>query len=69
MSNHVYKIVDIVGSSSKSIEDAIERAIGRSSESLEHIDWFEVAEIRGHITDGKVSHYQVAIKLGFRLNE
>ncbi|MGD9660968.1 MAG: dodecin [Porticoccaceae bacterium] len=69
MSNHVYKIVDVVGSSPKSIEDAIERAISRSSESLEHIDWFEVDEIRGHISDGKIGHYQVAVKLGFRLND
>jgi len=69
MSNHVYKIVDIVGSSPKSIEDAIERAIDRSAETLDHIDWFQVDEIRGHITDGKISHYQVAVKLGFRLND
>lgn len=66
--SHIYKKIDIVGSSEKSIEDAIGQALGRASESVQHIEWFEVDEIRGHVVDGgKVGHYQVGLKLGFRL--
>lgn len=67
MSEHVYKKTEIVGSSKKSIEDAIEMAIERASETLNHVDWFEVVETRGHVKDGKVGHYQVVLKVGFRL--
>ncbi len=68
MSDSVYKTVDIFGSSSKSIEDAIEGAIAKAAKTVKHMNWFEVDEIRGHIEDNKVAHYQVGIKLGFRLD-
>ncbi|MFT5135632.1 MAG: flavin-binding protein dodecin [Arenicella sp.] len=67
MSGHVYKKTEIVGSSKVSIEEAIESAIERASATIKNIDWFEVIETRGHIVDGKVGHYQVTLKIGFRL--
>ena len=67
MSDHVYKVVEIVGSSSKGTDDAIKNAIGRASKTLKNLDWFEVVETRGHLKGGKISHYQVALKIGFRL--
>ncbi len=67
MSDHVYKVIELVGSSAKSTDDAIENAVKRASETLDHLDWFEVVETRGHIDDGKVAHYQVVLKVGFRL--
>lgn len=67
MSDHVYKKVELVGSSKTSIEEAIENAIATAANSLHHLDWFEVTETRGHIVDGKVGHYQVTLKVGFRL--
>lgn len=67
MSDHVYKIVEIVGSSSKSTDDAIQNAIARASKTLKHLDWFEVLNTRGHLKDGKLAHYQVTLKIGFRL--
>ena len=69
MSDHVYKMVDVVGSSKVSIEDAIEQAIARSSKSISNVEWFQVSEVRGHVSDGKVGHYQVILKIGFRLEE
>ena len=69
MSEHIYKIIELVGSSTSNIEDAIENALGRASKTIHHMDWFEVAETRGHIADGKVGHYQVVLKVGFRLEE
>ncbi|MBL0010919.1 MAG: dodecin domain-containing protein [Nitrosomonas sp.] len=68
MSDHVYKVIEIVGSSSKTIEDAIQQAIAKSGETLRNLDWFEVVETRGHIVDAKVAHYQVKLKIGFRLD-
>lgn len=68
MSDHVYKITEVVGSSSTSIEDAIEKAIARTVKSLHRLDWFEVVGTRGHIVDGKVGHYQVTLKIGFTLD-
>ncbi len=64
---HVYKKLDLVGSSTTSVEDAINGAVARASETMRNLDWFEVTEIRGHIEDGKVAHYQVGVKVGFRL--
>ncbi len=69
MTDHVYKIVELVGSSSTSIEDAIERAIEKTSDSVRHMRWFEVGDIRGHLENGKLSHYQVTIKAGFTIEE
>jgi flavin-binding protein dodecin len=68
MSDHVYKIIEVVGSSKKSSDNAIENAVAKASESLHNLDWFEVVESRGHIVDGKIAHYQVKIKVGFRLD-
>ena len=65
MSDHVYKIVELVGSSPTSIEDAIQSAIARASATIDNIRWFEVLETRGHVEDGKVLHYQVTLKVGF----
>jgi len=67
MSEHVYKQIELVGSSTESIEDAIKNAINRASQTLRHLAWFEVTETRGHIEDGKVAHYQVSLKVGIRL--
>ena len=69
MSDHVYKKIELVGSSPTSIEDAIQNAIEAASKSLHLLEWFEVAETRGHIVGGKVDHYQVALKVGFRLED
>ena len=68
MSDHVYKIVEIVGSSADSIEDAIQRAIGRASQTLREIRWFEVTSTRGHVEEGRVAHYQVTLRIGFTLD-
>lgn len=68
MSEHVYKMIEVVGSSTKGTDDAIEQAIAKAGESLHNLDWFEVSETRGHIVDGKVAHYQVSVKIGFRLD-
>ncbi len=67
MSDHVYKVVEIVGSSNKGTDDAIQNAIGRASKTLKNLDWFEVVETRGHLANGKIGHYQVTLKIGFRL--
>ena len=67
MSGHVYKVVEIVGSSSKGTDDAIQNAVGRASKTLKNLDWFEVVETRGHLANGKIGHYQVTLKIGFRL--
>jgi flavin-binding protein dodecin len=69
MSDHVYRVVEIVGSSTTGVTDAITNAIARASTTREHLDWFEVVQIRGHIADGQVGHYQVTIKVGFQLRD
>ena len=66
-SNHVYKLVELVGSSTAGTDDAIRNAIETAAKTLRHIDWFEVLETRGHVADGKVAHFQVTLKVGFRL--
>jgi len=66
MSDNVYSVTEIYGSSSDSIEKAIENAVSTASSSLRNLDWFEMTEVRGHIEDGKISHYQVGLKIGFR---
>ena len=68
MSDHIYKIIEIVGSSTKSSDDAIQLAIAKAGKSVRNLDWFEVVETRGHIVDGKVAHYQVKLRIGFRLD-
>ena len=69
MEDHVYKIVQLAGSSETSIEEAIQSAITRAAQTLKHLRWFEVLETRGHIEDGRVRHYQVTLKVGFTLEE
>ena len=67
--DHVYKIIELVGSSSKSIEDAVQVAITRAGNTIRHIGWFEVLQTRGHVENGKVTHYQVMLKVGFTLDK
>jgi flavin-binding protein dodecin len=67
MTNHTYKIVEIVGSSPSGTDEAIRNAIAEASKTLRQLDWFEVVETRGHLVDGKVGHFQVRLKVGFRL--
>lgn len=69
MSSNTYKITELVATSPESMEKAIEGGLARASETLTNLDWFEVTEIRGHIVDGKVAHYQVGLKIGFRLED
>ncbi|HEX8262152.1 MAG TPA: dodecin [Allosphingosinicella sp.] len=69
MSDNVYKVIEIVGSSPTSIEDAIEGAIRRAAATLRDIGWFEVTETRGHVENGRVAHYQVTLKIGFTLRD
>jgi flavin-binding protein dodecin len=67
MANHVYKMVELVGSSTTSSDDAIRNAIETASKTIRRIDWFEVVETRGQVVDGKVAHIQVTLKVGFRV--
>jgi flavin-binding protein dodecin len=69
MSDHTYRVSEIVGSSPDSIEAAIRNGITRASATLRNLDWFEVTEVRGHIADGAVAHFQVGLKVGFRLDD
>jgi len=69
MHDHVYKVIELVGSSEVSIEDAIGNAIGRAAETLRNLRWFEVAQTRGQIQDGKVHFYQVMLKVGFTMED
>jgi flavin-binding protein dodecin len=67
MPDHVYKTIELVGSSTRSSEDAIQKAIGKAAETVRNLRWFEVLDTRGHIENGRVAHWQVTIKLGFTL--
>jgi dodecin len=67
MANHVYKSVEITGTSPEGVSQAIDGAIDKASQTLRNLDWFEVMSVRGQIADGKVAHYQVTMKVGFRL--
>ncbi|HSI43992.1 MAG TPA: dodecin [Methylotenera sp.] len=69
MSEHTYKLIDLVGSSPISSDEAIKNAIAKASLTVKHISWFELVETRGHIVDGKVAHFQVTIKVGFRIED
>lgn len=68
MSDSVYKSVEVTGTSTSSIDDAIRGAVGKAAETVRNLDWFEVTQIRGHIEEGQVAHVQVTMKLGFRLD-
>ena len=67
MADHVYKSIEITGSSTEGGTQAIDTAIARASETVRNVDWFEVVSVRGHVEDGRVAHYQVTMKVGFRL--
>jgi flavin-binding protein dodecin len=67
--NHVYKLIELTGSSPKGIEDAVNNAVNRAAKTVRNMRWFEVTETRGHIENGKVSHWQVTLKIGFTLDD
>ena len=69
MSDHVYKTIELVGSSASSVEDAIRNAVAKASQTVRNLRWFEVVETRGHIEGSKVAHWQVTLKLGFTLED
>jgi hypothetical protein len=69
MSDNIYKIIEIVGSSETGIEDAVEKAIARASSTIDDVRWFEVKETRGHVENGRVAHYQVTLRVGFTLRD
>jgi flavin-binding protein dodecin len=69
MSDHTYRITELVGTSPDGIEQAIRSGIARANQTVRHIDWFQVTEIRGYVRDGELDHYQVGMKLGFRLDD
>ncbi|MDP9844552.1 dodecin [Streptosporangium lutulentum] len=69
MTDRTYRVTEIVGTSGDSIEGAVRNGIRRASQTLRHLDWFEVTEVRGHIVDGEVGHFQVGMKVGFRLED
>jgi len=69
MEDHVYRVIEITGSSQKSISDAIQSAVTRASKTLRNLRWFEVVQTRGHLDGGKIQHYQVTLKIGFTIDD
>ncbi|TDC23812.1 dodecin domain-containing protein [Streptomyces sp. 8K308] len=69
MSEHIYRVTEIVGSSPESVDAAVRNAIARAAKTLRNLDWFEVTQIRGHVENGTIGHYQVGLKVGFRLED
>ncbi|MFF4418009.1 dodecin [Streptosporangium sp. NPDC001559] len=69
MTDRTYRVTEIVGTSGESIEAAVRNGVRRASQTLRHLDWFEVTEVRGHIVDGEIGHFQVGLKVGFRLED
>jgi flavin-binding protein dodecin len=69
MSDRTYRVTEIVGTSPESVESAVRNGIRRAAQTLRHLDWFEITEVRGQIEDGEIAHFQVGMKLGFRLEE
>ncbi|MGW4028665.1 dodecin [Streptomyces sp. NPDC004838] len=69
MSHHTYRVTEIVGTSHEGIDQAIRNGIGRAGQTLRGLDWFEVTQVRGHLVDGEIEHYQVGLKVGFRLED
>lgn len=67
--NRTYRVTEIVGTSAEGVDHAIRNGIGRAAQTLRHLDWFEVTEIRGHLVDGQIEHIQVGMKVGFRLED
>ncbi|MFD9483340.1 MULTISPECIES: dodecin [unclassified Streptomyces] len=69
MSNHTYRVTEIVGTSPEGVDQAIRNGVARASQTLRNLDWFEVTQVRGQIADGQIEHYQVGLKVGFRLDD
>ena len=69
MADHVYRVTEIVGSSPESMQQAVRNGVQRAAQTLRNVEWFEVTEIRGQIADGEVAHFQVGLKIGFRLDD
>ncbi|MEV0917029.1 dodecin [Streptomyces sp. NPDC049967] len=69
MSNHTYRVTEIVGTSHEGVDAAVRNGVARASETLHNLDWFEITEVRGQIKDGRIEHYQVGLKVGFRLDD
>ncbi len=69
MTDRTYRVTEIVGTSPESVDSAVRNGIKRASETLRHLDWFEITEMRGQIVDGEIAHYQVGLKIGFRLED
>ncbi|MGV9316786.1 dodecin [Streptomyces sp. NPDC003691] len=69
MPNHTYRVTEIVGTSTEGVDEAIRNGIKRANQTIRGLDWFEVQQVRGHIADGRVEHYQVGLKVGFRLED
>jgi flavin-binding protein dodecin len=69
MSDHTYRVTEIVGTSHEGIDQAIRNGVSRASQTLRSLDWFEVTQVRGHIENGEIEHYQVGLKVGFRLED
>ncbi|KMS71178.1 MULTISPECIES: dodecin [Streptomyces] len=69
MSNHTYRVTDIVGTSPEGVDQAIRNGIERASQTLRNLDWFEVTEVRGQLEEGQIAHWQVTMKVGFRLDD
>jgi dodecin len=69
MTHHTYRVTEIVGSSPDGVDDAVRNGLARASQTLRNLDWFEVTQIRGHLEEGRIGHYQVGLKVGFRLED
>jgi hypothetical protein len=69
MSDRTYRVTEIVGTSGDSLQQAVRNGVHRAAQTLRHVDWFEVTDIRGHVVDGEVEHFQVTMKIGFRLED
>jgi dodecin len=69
MSDRTYRVTEIVGTSTESVQQAVRNGVARAGQTIRHLDWFEVSQIRGHIVDGEVEHFQVTMKIGFRLED
>ncbi len=69
MSDRTYRVTEIVGTSTESVQQAVRNGVGRAAQTIRHLDWFEVTQIRGHVVDGDVEHFQVSMKIGFRLED
>jgi flavin-binding protein dodecin len=69
MPDHVYKTIELVGSSSKGLEDAVQKAVAKAAQTVRNLRWFEVTDTRGHIEEGRVAHWQITLKLGFTLED